>query len=225
MAEAQPDTPALKIPCGRTKGPIDQRRIEYLTLSFAELDAEVTQAMAELQAQPAVAGSAKPVGGPVWKVPARLHGFTGREELLQELANSLRDGPVVVRAIEGMGGVGKSSTAIEYAHRHAADYDVVWWIAAENPDLVPQQLAELGQALRLTAPDEPVGVAVPRVLGELRARERVLVVFPSVAREARLPVGVSDAAITLGFLAVFMLSRRWFMGRFRPVLDLPHAGH
>ena len=55
--------------------------------------------------------------------------------------------------------------------------------------------------------------------------ERVLVVFPSVAREARLPVGVSDAAITLGFLAVFMLSRRWFMGRFRPVLDLPHAGH
>ena len=55
--------------------------------------------------------------------------------------------------------------------------------------------------------------------------ERVLVVFPSVAREARLPVGLSDVAITLGFLALFMLSRRWFLGRFRPVLDVPHAGH
>jgi len=55
--------------------------------------------------------------------------------------------------------------------------------------------------------------------------ERVLVIFPSVARDARLPVGVTDLAITLGFLALFMLSRRWFMERFRPALNLPHAGH
>jgi hypothetical protein len=55
--------------------------------------------------------------------------------------------------------------------------------------------------------------------------ERVLVIVPSVAREAGLPVGLSDVAITVGFLALFMLSRRWFMDRFRPALDLPHPGH
>ncbi|MDX8034233.1 FxSxx-COOH system tetratricopeptide repeat protein [Lentzea sp. BCCO 10_0856] len=151
----------------------------------AELDAVVVQALAELRtattALPDFAVTtgrgASPGGVPVWKVPARLQGFAGREELLEELSESLDAGPVVVRAIEGMGGVGKSSTAIEYAHRHAAGYDVVWWIAAENPDLIPQQLAELGQALRLTEPSEPVGAAVPRVLGELRNRERVLLVF------------------------------------------------
>jgi hypothetical protein len=54
--------------------------------------------------------------------------------------------------------------------------------------------------------------------------ERVLVVFPSVAESTRLPLGVRDLAITIGFLALFALSRRWFMGRYKPVLNLPHTG-
>lgn len=37
MAEAQPRTVALKVPRGRTRS----GEIDYLTLSFAELDAEV----------------------------------------------------------------------------------------------------------------------------------------------------------------------------------------
>ena len=55
--------------------------------------------------------------------------------------------------------------------------------------------------------------------------ERVLVVFPSVSATARLPFGARDLAITAGFLALFMLSRRWFFSRFKPVLNLPHTGH
>jgi len=55
--------------------------------------------------------------------------------------------------------------------------------------------------------------------------ERVLVVFPSVSMTSQVPIGVRDLAITAGFLALFVLSRRWFMGRFRPVLNLPHSGH
>lgn len=55
--------------------------------------------------------------------------------------------------------------------------------------------------------------------------ERVLVVFPSVAGEGGLPYGLRDVAITVGFLALFALSRRWFFSRFRPVLNLPHTGH
>jgi hypothetical protein len=55
--------------------------------------------------------------------------------------------------------------------------------------------------------------------------ERVFVVFPSVSATARLPFGPRDLAITAGFLALFMLSRRWFFNRFKPVLNLPHTGH
>ncbi|MFD9734968.1 FxSxx-COOH system tetratricopeptide repeat protein, partial [Umezawaea sp. NPDC059074] len=173
----------------------------------AGLDAAVVQALTELRAAPPAGTAAVPdavvgvePGVRVWKVPARLQGFTGREGLLKQLTESFGDGPVVVRAIEGMGGVGKSSTAIEYAHRHAADYDVVWWIAAENPDLIAQQVAELGQALRLTEPGEPVATAVPRVWGALRGQERVLLVFDNAEHPhtltPHLPGGRVQVVIT-----------------------------
>ena len=51
--------------------------------------------------------------------------------------------------------------------------------------------------------------------------ERVFVVFPSVSSELGLPFGVRDIAITVGFLGLFLLSRRWFLNRFRPILNLP----
>jgi hypothetical protein len=55
--------------------------------------------------------------------------------------------------------------------------------------------------------------------------ERVLVVFPSVSATTPLPLGLRDLAITIGFLSLFALSRRWFMARYKPVLNLPHTGH
>ncbi len=55
--------------------------------------------------------------------------------------------------------------------------------------------------------------------------ERVFVVFPSVSAAARLPFRARDAAITLGFLALFVLCRRGFFNRYKPVLNLPHTGH
>jgi hypothetical protein len=45
-----------------------------------------------------------------------------------------------------------------------------------------------------------------------------------VSSSNRLPLGFRDILVTLGFLALFVLSRHWFMGRFKPVLNLPHTG-
>lgn len=56
--------------------------------------------------------------------------------------------------------------------------------------------------------------------------ERVLVVFPSVSEGLGLPFGVQEILITVGFVGLFALSRRWFFTYFKPRLDLPHApGH
>ena len=79
----------------------------------------------------------------VWMVPGRNPSFTGRDPELQELARVLAAGPVTVQSVRGLGGVGKTQLAAEYAHAHAADYDLVWWIAAEEPTSIAGQFAAL----------------------------------------------------------------------------------
>ncbi|MCK9893580.1 FxSxx-COOH system tetratricopeptide repeat protein [Frankia sp. AgB32] len=110
----------------------------------------------------------------VWNVPARLAAFLGRSDQLALVADSLRaDGVVTVVALAGMGGVGKTSLALEYAHQHAGDFDVVWWVDAEQADTVPAQIGELGEALGL-----PAGAEAAGTLAELRRRGlRWLLVF------------------------------------------------
>jgi hypothetical protein len=101
--------------------------------------------------------------------------------MLAELRRRLRAGEpaLVVQALYGLGGVGKTQLAIEYAHRYAADYDLVWWIDAEQPVLIPDQLARL--AARLDLPAGPtVTATVDRLLAELGGRDRWLLIFDNL---------------------------------------------
>jgi hypothetical protein len=54
----------------------------------------------------------------VWKLPARNPRFTGRDGMLAELRRRLRadEATLAVQALYGLGGVGKTQLAIEYAH-------------------------------------------------------------------------------------------------------------
>lgn len=51
--------------------------------------------------------------------------------------------------------------------------------------------------------------------------ERMLLVFPSLLRDNTVPIGPVEILVTLGFFALFVLSRNWFLARYRPVLSLP----
>ena len=115
---------------------------------------------------------------PVWNVPARNAGFTGRDTLLVTLRQSLLSGDrAVVQALRGMGGVGKTQLAIEYAHKFAGDYDIVWWISAEQAGLILEQFAALATPLQCVEPDAPAPVAAQAAMAALRARGSWLLVF------------------------------------------------
>src|SRR6202035_1753802 len=82
----------------------------------------------------------------LWNIPARNPAFTGRDGLLAALREGLQGGhPAVVQALYGMGGVGKTQLAAEYAHRFAGSYDLAWWVNAEQSGLIGDQVTSLGQ--------------------------------------------------------------------------------
>jgi tetratricopeptide (TPR) repeat protein len=92
----------------------------------------------------------------VWKVAARNPNFTGRDAALAALMRDLSSGSTVtVQSVHGLGGVGKTQLAIEFAYTHAADYDVVWSITAEDPATIPDQFAALARKLGLTPANDP----------------------------------------------------------------------
>src|SRR5215469_1122151 len=74
---------------------------------------------------------------PYWQVPYQRNPlFTGREQVLNQLHEVLSQQQTAVLnqsyALSGMGGIGKTQTAIEYVYQHTNEYSAVLWIGAET---------------------------------------------------------------------------------------------
>jgi tetratricopeptide (TPR) repeat protein len=63
------------------------------------------------------------------------------------LRAAITNDPYVMQALAGMGGVGKTMLALDYARGHAADYEGVWWVEAETRQSLLRDLAALGARL------------------------------------------------------------------------------
>ncbi|MFG1610000.1 FxSxx-COOH system tetratricopeptide repeat protein [Actinoplanes sp. NPDC049265] len=138
---------------------------------------------------------------PLWNAPGRNISFVGRETILTDLRKRLAsDGAAVVMALHGWGGVGKTQLAAEYAHRYSADYELVWWIAAEQTELLGEQFAALAAALGLVSDDSDASDAEREARAYLRRHGHWLVVFDNAEDPGALwpavPAGPGHTIIT-----------------------------
>ncbi len=108
----------------------------------------------------------------VFSVPQRNPNFIGRNPALDELRGQLSSGTASVLlpvALHGLGGVGKTQVALEYAYRFQADYDLVWWVNAEQEETVVESLSQLARRLGIPVADSSAAAAEDAVQ-ELRRR-------------------------------------------------------
>ena len=74
---------------------------------------------------------------PIWNIPYRRNlFFTGRETLLTHVHNHLTSSKAAAltqaQAISGLGGIGKTQIALEYAYRYKQEYQAIFWVRAHH---------------------------------------------------------------------------------------------
>ena len=111
--------------------------------------------------------------GRVLRLAPRPVFLAGREELLAELEARLAGDDENLRprvvALTGLGGAGKTSVAVEYAHRHLGELGVAWQLPAEDPAVLAAGFGELAAQLGAAEGGDPVA-AVHSVLAAGPAR-------------------------------------------------------
>jgi len=125
---------------------------------------------------------------PTFMLPYRRNKFFfGREETLDTL-HSLLTGEEsrlesVSCVLHGMGGVGKTQTAIEYAYRYYMRYfQCVFWLPAEDPVALDRAYGEIGKELGLFTRGCEVGQKEKEeIMGWLRSTGKLITLHPAAA--------------------------------------------
>jgi tetratricopeptide (TPR) repeat protein len=126
---------------------------------------------------------------PVFYVPFRPKGeqMVGRRDALAEVRHQLCDGKHTsigqTAAFQGLGGLGKTQLAVEYAHAYRDEYpNGVIWINADQ-DITPQ-LTKLAEEARWVSPlsDQPFKIQI--ALRRLRETSDCLIVFDNLEQLA-----------------------------------------
>jgi hypothetical protein len=95
----------------------------------------------------------------IWNIPYRRNPFfTGREAILEQLHDHFSRAATAALTqpptITGLGGIGKTQIAIEYAYRHREEYKYVLWANAVEPITLTEGFVEIARVLQLPLKEE-----------------------------------------------------------------------
>jgi tetratricopeptide (TPR) repeat protein len=150
-----------------------------------------------------------------FRLPLAAAHFTGRRTELDAIDEALgvAERAVVMQAITGLGGVGKSQLSARYVHEHAEEYDVVAWIRAEDGGTadLSELAAELGLPVAQLTSVQRAGSALRWLSG---CDERWLLVLDNVAS----PEQLESCCPSAGNGRVIVTTRDRAMAQFGPAL-------
>jgi tetratricopeptide (TPR) repeat protein len=154
--------------------------------------------------------------------------FKGRDAFLRDLHASLSRGPgrtaitgsALYSALYGLGGIGKTRAAVEYAWAHEPGYAALLFVIADTPEALRRNLAALAGPLVLNLPEQHAkeeDVRVAAVLGWLKLHPGWLLILDNLDTVE----AVKEADTLLGSLTcgrVVITSRLAnFAGHFDPL--------
>jgi tetratricopeptide (TPR) repeat protein/transcriptional regulator with XRE-family HTH domain len=96
----------------------------------------------------------------IWNVPYRRNPFfTGRQAVLEYLHETLTSKRTAAltqtQAISGLGGIGKTQTAVEYTYRYQGDYPTVLWARADSREVLVSDFVSIAGLLNLPEQKDP----------------------------------------------------------------------
>jgi tetratricopeptide (TPR) repeat protein len=119
------------------------------------------------------------------RIRPRSELFVGRATELERLEAALAgSGRVVVAAVFGLGGVGKSTLAAQFAELHSDRFEMAWWVTADSPAAINNGLADLAAALEPNTAAAPLQQRVEVGLRWLSTHQDWLLVLDNLTTPA-----------------------------------------
>jgi hypothetical protein len=159
----------------------------------------------------------------IWEIPDRNLHFTGRDDLLNETSGQLTQlfnqnkRSTVKVCIAGLGGIGKSELAKEYAYRYKHLYRIVWWFDVANDlsqgfkHFAEKLEAKMGSVdVERKIDSQSDDVIISRVKDRLRTLPNWLLIFDNAEDEEKISNYFPDLHINaLGHVLITSQNLHW----------------
>jgi tetratricopeptide (TPR) repeat protein len=188
--------------------------------AFVDVVAGIRRAVEDL---PLLSASASRVALPaIWNIPYPPNPFfLGRDDLLSRLHTQLQAGQTTAlsqspQAISGLGGIGKTQIAIEYAYRYHQEYEVVLWARAESEEALISSYSMMASLLKLSGQEAEVQVIIEVVKRWLQTHHKWLLILDNADDLDLLPPFLP----TVAGGHILITTRAWDMQRLATRLEV-----